>query len=88
MSVSMVELSHPALIELIHLCLQTVVRIFDCLLVEGPAILFGVSLTLLREREQQLLQIDNYGDAFEVFKNIGEFSHDPAHVMKVSIRFI
>ncbi|KAI5694131.1 hypothetical protein M8J76_009857 [Diaphorina citri] len=49
---------------------ETVLRIWDCLFVEGPKILFRVSLTLIKLHERALLECEDFTTLVECFKSM------------------
>lgn len=63
--------------------MQTVARVWDALLFEGPKVLYRVALALLKLHEQQLLAIDNTGDLIGDIKEACRVAHDRDGLMKV-----
>lgn len=63
---------------------ETVVRVWDSLLHEGPKVLFRVALALLKMHEPSLLATDNPGDLLRTARSAvaGEFDRD--EVMRVA----
>eukprot|EP01094_Clydonella_sp_ATCC50884_P018295 TRINITY_DN3369_c0_g1_i11.p1 TRINITY_DN3369_c0_g1~~TRINITY_DN3369_c0_g1_i11.p1 ORF type:complete len:534 (-),score=116.01 TRINITY_DN3369_c0_g1_i11:1202-2803(-) len=61
---------------------EVTVRVFDCLFVEGPEILFGVALYVLGERKAELYQCESYCEAFAIFRGIGAGMCDGDAVVK------
>uniref|UniRef100_A0A8D9EUY4 Growth hormone-regulated TBC protein 1 n=2 Tax=Cacopsylla melanoneura TaxID=428564 RepID=A0A8D9EUY4_9HEMI len=49
---------------------ETVLRIWDCLFVEGPKILFRVALTLLKLNERALLDCDDFSTLVDCMKSM------------------
>lgn len=63
---------------------ETVARVWDALLFEGPKVLYRVALALLKLHEQQLLAIDNTGDLIGDIKEACRVAHDRDGLMKVA----
>ncbi|XP_029936426.1 growth hormone-regulated TBC protein 1-A-like [Myripristis murdjan] len=58
--------------------IETVLRIWDCLLYEGSKVLFRVALTLIRHHQPEILRARSLPDVCECFKQItrGAFTMD------------
>lgn len=67
------------------MCVQTVARVWDALLYEGPKVLYRVALALLKGCEAQLLTITNTGDLIGEIKEATRGAHDRDALMKVSL---
>ena len=51
-------------------CLQTTLRIWDCLFYEGSKIVFRVALTLIKRNRENLLACQDFTELAECFKEI------------------
>lgn len=62
----------------VFICLQTVLRIWDCLFYEGSKILFRVALTLINHNQTLIQQARSLPDVVQIFKQItqGPFVND------------
>ena len=63
--------------------MQTVARVWDALLFEGPKVLYRVALALLKGCEAQLLAVNNTGDLISDIKEAARSAHDRDALMKV-----
>jgi TBC1 domain family member 2A len=63
---------------------ETVARVWDSLLLEGPKVLFRVALALLKMHEPALLVTDNPGDLMRVVRNAAAEEYDRDELMHVA----
>ena len=63
---------------------ETVARIWDCLLLEGPKILFRVALTIVKLCQKELLLAANPGDVLTIVRNTQNNFHDRSVLMDLA----
>ncbi|KAK9808174.1 hypothetical protein WJX73_005269 [Symbiochloris irregularis] len=63
---------------------ETVARVWDALLYEGPKVLYRIALALLKGCEAQLLAISNTGDLIGEIKDATKGAYDRDALMKVA----
>ena len=64
--------------------MQTMARVWDALLSEGPKILYRVALVLLKDAAPEALAADNPGDLITAIKTSCHTCHDRDALMKVA----
>uniref|UniRef100_A0A061QXG8 Tbc protein n=1 Tax=Tetraselmis sp. GSL018 TaxID=582737 RepID=A0A061QXG8_9CHLO len=64
--------------------IETAARVWDCLLLEGPKILYRVALALFRMAEDRLLAADNPGDFLIAMRNVAQTCYDRDGLMKIA----
>lgn len=73
----------PWHVLLICVTQQSVLRILDCFLLEGPKVLFRVALGVLKTNARHLLSITDPVGLFQTLKEIAKHSFDIDHLFKV-----
>lgn len=63
---------------------QTVLRIWDCFMVEGQDVIILTALAILKIGESGILQCDNVEDLFDYLNSITERLWSPEKLVKVS----
>lgn len=61
---------------------ETALRIWDSMLVEGSKVLFRVGLALIAEHEREILAMDDFGSAFNAFNQLGARQYDCDRLLK------
>ena len=61
---------------------ETALRIWDCMFVEGSKVLFRVGLALIAEHERDLMEMDDFGSAFNFFNQLGSRQYDCDRLLK------
>jgi hypothetical protein len=61
---------------------ETTLRVWDSLFVEGPKVLFRVGVALIKRHEKALLECDEFGQAFHLLNKLGAQEYDADLLMK------
>lgn len=64
-------------------CVQTMLRVWDCFLLEGPKVLFRVALALLQLHEEAILERNDTISVMKVIKAAARLTYDVHHLLKV-----
>ncbi|KAH8921584.1 hypothetical protein BT69DRAFT_1199821, partial [Atractiella rhizophila] len=63
---------------------QTVLRIWDVLMVEGAVILFRVALAILSMESEQILAFNNFGDLLEYMHKLPKLIYNAERLMAIA----
>jgi hypothetical protein len=66
--------------------IESVLRVWDLLLIEGSVILFRVTLGILSVHAPALLQLNDFSKLFHALSKIGEITFDCDALMKTSVK--
>ena len=74
---------HRSLKRLHTLSLQTMLRIWDCFLLEGPKVLFRFSLAVLKQHEKEIILKKETISVMRHLKACGKVTYDVDGLVKV-----